>query len=71
MGYVPIPPAPRPTRESFHLGVARGLFFADELTLDEFEAAVHHVIVEKGTLTQSGCVPAASVFNASPFKVTR
>ena len=54
---------PPPTRESFHLHMARSAFLADERPIDEalvdFEAAVAHVLAG-GYLTQQGRIPVVS-----------
>lgn len=46
-----------PTAEDFHLSIARAAFLAGLLSVEEFERSVEHV-VQGGTLTQSGRVPA-------------
>jgi hypothetical protein len=52
------PPKARsePTRESFHLGIAKQQYVIGALELDEFEAAVEHVL-SGGTLTMGGRIP--------------
>ena len=47
---------PTPTRESFHLGIARAAYLLDQLTLDEFEQSVEHVL-RGGTLNVYGRIP--------------
>jgi hypothetical protein len=46
-----------PTRESFHLGVARAAFLAGHISLEQFERSVAHVL-SGGTLDQRGLVRA-------------
>ena len=53
MGYRPIPPRTPPTRESFHLGMARSAFVKGALDVAEFEASVEHVLLG-GTLHSNG-----------------
>jgi hypothetical protein len=49
-----------PSRESFHLGMARAAFVDGSLTIEEFEASVAHVLAG-GTLDQRGRVPRRQV----------
>lgn len=64
MGHNPIPPAPAPTRESFHLGMARAAYVNGDLTLDEFEQSVEFVL-RGGHLTQEARIPETPVFPPS------
>lgn len=60
MGHQPIPPAAPPTRESFHLGSARRAYVSGELTIEEFERSVEHVL-EGGHLDAGGRIPVRHV----------
>jgi hypothetical protein len=59
MGWQPRhdPTGPPPSRESFHLGMARSAFVNGRLDLEEYERSVGHVLAG-GTLTQMGGIPA-------------
>lgn len=58
MGYrVPPQPGPPPDRESFHLGMARSAYLNGELTIEEFERSVEHVL-RGGHLNHLGRIPA-------------
>ena len=59
MGWA-VPPMPEPTRESFHLGRARAAYVRGDIDADEFERLAHHVIVERGHLTQDLRIPHAT-----------
>lgn len=45
-----------PTRESFHLGMAKRAYVDGSLTLEEFKQSVEHVL-RGGTLNAAGRIP--------------
>jgi hypothetical protein len=63
------PPAvdkPAPTRESFHLMTAKTAYVVGNLTLDEFEASVWHVL-KGGTLDRTGRIRTEA--HAAPLRL--
>lgn len=59
MGHNPVPPAPRLTRESFHLGCARRAYFDGEITVERFEECVG-IVLNGGTLPRDLRKPPAN-----------
>ncbi len=54
MGNNPIPPPPkraRPTRESFHLGMARSAYIEGRIEVDDYERCVE-IVLAGGQLPQ-------------------
>lgn len=45
-----------PDRESFHLGTAKLAYMHNQLTLEELEQSIEHVL-RGGTLTATGRIP--------------
>jgi hypothetical protein len=56
MWHQPVRPAKAPTRESFHLGIARAAYVNGALTIEEFEQSVGHVL-RGGHLNAAGRIP--------------
>jgi hypothetical protein len=53
MGHSPPGQHAAPSRESFHLGIARAAYLGESLDLDEYERSVAHVLAG-GSLNQAG-----------------
>lgn len=56
MGYAPKRRGKAPTRESFHLGIAKAAYVDGYLSVEEYERSVEHVL-RGGALMSSGRIP--------------